>query len=92
MTQDIVKKEAIATTEDLSAAKTKVQEAHAAVQTASNSATTEGKAELVKIESSLVAAKQIVNDAIAKAEAVSPGITQEAIAKAQTVIPGVTQA
>lgn len=91
--QDIVKQDAVVTTEDLTAAQTKVEEAQAAVQTASSSATTtEAKAELVKIESSLLAARQIVNDAISKAETVAPGITQEAIGKAQTVIPGITQA
>jgi hypothetical protein len=75
----IVAADATPTAEELTVAQTKVEEAHAAVQTASSSATTEQKAELVKVESSLVAAKQIVSDAIAKAEAAAPGITQEAV-------------
>jgi hypothetical protein len=62
----------------LTVAHAKVEEAQAAVQTITTTTTInpEKKAELVKIESSLVAAKQIVNDAIAKAEAAVPATTQ----------------
>jgi hypothetical protein len=85
--EDIVKADATPTAEDLTAAQTKVEEAEAAVQTASAGATTtEAKAELVKVQSSLVAAKQIVNDAIAKAEAVAPGATEEVVAKVEAAI------
>jgi hypothetical protein len=68
--ENVVKSDA-PTTAELTAAQDKVATAEAAVaEAATTTADAGAKAELGRVESSLAAAKQIVSDAIAKAETV----------------------